>query len=161
MRIKIASFVIAVAMCGTQTSAQNVSAVPQFQVDPFWPKPLPNNWILGQVSGIATDRFDRIWVVHRPASLTMRERAAELGGVCVIEARDGHMSDAVTLWESAFQRAPGRSGIGMNLAYAFCGTGKPEQAREFTMRVLQFNPDLDAAKKLLRALNATPPKCAM
>jgi hypothetical protein len=77
VRIEIASFVIAVAMCGTQTSAQNVSAVPQFQVDPFWPKPLPNNWILGQVSGIATDRYDRIWVVHRPASLTVRKRAAE------------------------------------------------------------------------------------
>ena len=47
-----------------------------FQVDPFWPKPLPNRWILGQVSGIATDRFDRIWVVHRPGSLTPREVAA-------------------------------------------------------------------------------------
>ena len=51
--------------------------VPQFQVDPFWPKPLPNNWILGQVSGIATDRYDRVWVVHRPGTLTARERAAE------------------------------------------------------------------------------------
>src|SRR5262249_16200740 len=38
---------------------------------------LPNKWILGQVSGIATDRYDHIWVVHRPASLTPRERAAE------------------------------------------------------------------------------------
>src|SRR6266852_1256828 len=47
------------------------------QVDPFWPKPLPNNWILGQVSGLATDRYDRIWMVHRAASLTARERAAE------------------------------------------------------------------------------------
>src|SRR5262249_27094302 len=28
-------------------------------------------------SGIATDRFDRIWVVHRPTTLTPRERAAE------------------------------------------------------------------------------------
>jgi DNA-binding beta-propeller fold protein YncE len=53
------------------------SALPQFQVDPFWPKPLPNNWILGQVSGIATDKYDRIWMVHRPGSLTPRERAAE------------------------------------------------------------------------------------
>jgi DNA-binding beta-propeller fold protein YncE len=53
------------------------SALPQFQVDAFWPKPLPNNWILGQVSGIAVDRFDHIWVVHRPGSLTPRERAAE------------------------------------------------------------------------------------
>jgi len=51
--------------------------IPQFQVDPFWPKPLPNNWILGQVAGIATDRYDRIWVVQRPLTLTPRERAAE------------------------------------------------------------------------------------
>src|SRR5437016_3351524 len=51
--------------------------VPQFRVEPFWPKPLPHNWILGQVSGIAVDRHDRIWVVHRPTTLTPRERAAE------------------------------------------------------------------------------------
>src|ERR1041385_2834201 len=51
--------------------------IPQFQVDPFWPKPLPNSWILGQVAGIATDKHDRIWVVQRPLTLTPRERAAE------------------------------------------------------------------------------------
>src|SRR5215471_15482341 len=53
------------------------TAVPQFQVDALWPKPLPNNWILGQVAGITVDRFDRIWIVQRPNSLTPRERAAE------------------------------------------------------------------------------------
>jgi DNA-binding beta-propeller fold protein YncE len=59
-------------------AGQSGNAVaPQFQVDPFWPKPLPNSWILGQVSGIATDKYDRIWVIHRPNSLTPRERAAE------------------------------------------------------------------------------------
>src|SRR4029077_1946086 len=57
--------------------AENTGSVPQFQVDASWPKPLPNNWILGQVSGIAVDRFDRIWVVHRPSTLNERERAAE------------------------------------------------------------------------------------
>src|SRR3954447_22836896 len=51
--------------------------IPQFQVDPFWPKPLPSNWILGQAAGIATDKYDRIWVVQRPLTLTPRERAAE------------------------------------------------------------------------------------
>ena len=33
---------------------------PRFQPEPFWPKPLPENWILGQVSGIAVDRQDHI-----------------------------------------------------------------------------------------------------
>ena len=60
-----------------RASAEDAKAIPQFQVDALWPKPLPNNWILGQVAGITTDRFDRIWVVHRPGSLSPRERAAE------------------------------------------------------------------------------------
>jgi tetratricopeptide (TPR) repeat protein len=86
------------------------------------------------------------------------DAATNLG---VIEANSGHLREAVTLWEGAFQRAPGRSGIGMNIARAFCGGGQIGPAREFTMRVLQFNPDLDSAKKLLNGLNATPPKCGM
>src|SRR5258707_143721 len=61
----------------TPAFAQVPPQVPQFSVDAGWPKTLPNRWILGQVSGIATDRQDRIWVVHRPGSLTPRERAAE------------------------------------------------------------------------------------
>jgi len=60
-----------------QAAAAKVGGVPQFLVDPFWPKPLPNNWILGQVAGIRVDRFDHIWVVQRPGSLTKRDRAAE------------------------------------------------------------------------------------
>jgi hypothetical protein len=26
--------------------------VPRFQVDPFWPKPLPHNWIMGLAGGL-------------------------------------------------------------------------------------------------------------
>ena len=77
MRFLIAWLGVAMVLGGGQALAQTAGTPPQFQVDPFWPKPLPNNWILGQVSGLATDKYDRIWVVHRPGSLTPRERAAE------------------------------------------------------------------------------------
>jgi 6-phosphogluconolactonase (cycloisomerase 2 family) len=40
--------------------------VAQFRVDPFWPQPLPNNWILGQVAGTAVDSNDNVWIIHRP-----------------------------------------------------------------------------------------------
>jgi DNA-binding beta-propeller fold protein YncE len=53
------------------------SSAPQFQPEPFWPKPLPENWILGQVSGIAVDRQDNIWIVHRPATLLDDEKGAQ------------------------------------------------------------------------------------
>jgi len=50
--------------------------LPTFAVDPFWPKPLPNDWILGQVAGIHVDADDRVWIVQRPRSLTERELGA-------------------------------------------------------------------------------------
>jgi Tetratricopeptide repeat/Cytochrome c554 and c-prime len=77
----------------------------------------------------------------------------------VLEANRGNLREAVTLWAGAFQRAPGRSAIGMNLARAFCEAGQTDRASDFALRVLQFNPDLDSAKRLLKGLKATPPKC--
>ena len=51
---------------------------PHFKVDPFWPKPLPNNWIIGQVGGMSVDAQDNIWVFQRPRSLTHDEKGAAL-----------------------------------------------------------------------------------
>lgn len=76
-----------------------------------------------------------------------------------LDARTGHTQEAVTLWEDAFRKAPGRSTIGMNLARAFCASQQYDAARDFTMRVLQFNPDLAAAKRMINGLNAIPAKC--
>ena len=55
--------------------ADGVTA-PSFIVDPSWPKPLPNNWRIGQVGGIAVDSHDNIWVYHRPRSLEPTASAA-------------------------------------------------------------------------------------
>src|SRR6267142_1906536 len=46
---------------------------PKFEVDPFWPKPLPNGWVLGQTIGVAVDAQDNVWIVHRPGSLEAKE----------------------------------------------------------------------------------------
>lgn len=52
------------------------AAAPAFTVDPFWPKPLPEPWILGSVTGVAVDAKDHVWVVHRGMdSLTGRTEA--------------------------------------------------------------------------------------
>ena len=52
--------------------------VPTFEVDPAWPKPLPNDWIMGQAAGVAVDAQDHVWVVQRPRTLTDDEKAASL-----------------------------------------------------------------------------------
>jgi 2-keto-4-pentenoate hydratase/2-oxohepta-3-ene-1,7-dioic acid hydratase in catechol pathway len=57
-------------------AAPSAGAAPQYQVDPFWPRQLPNNWIIGQVSGVAVGPDDHVWIVHRPRTLTAREAGA-------------------------------------------------------------------------------------
>ena len=52
---------------------------PRFEVDPFWPKPLPNHWLLGATIGIWVDERDHVWILHRSsATLNNNERGAEL-----------------------------------------------------------------------------------
>jgi hypothetical protein len=71
---------VVVALSGGTGNAQRPAEVvaPRFVVDPFWPKPLPNRWIFGQVSGVAVDRHDHVWIVQRPKTLTEDERGATL-----------------------------------------------------------------------------------
>ena len=68
----------AIAACAAPADGGSATAAPRFKVDTNWPQPLPNNWILGQVSGIATDVEDHVWVLQRPTSLTEDERGATL-----------------------------------------------------------------------------------
>ncbi len=49
---------------------------PRFEVDPLWPKPLPNHWILGQTIGVSVDGNDHIWIIHRAGSLEPGEQHA-------------------------------------------------------------------------------------
>ncbi len=48
----------------TVAGAQGGQA-PMFEVDPFWPKPLPNHWVLGSAIGVGVDARDHVWIVHR------------------------------------------------------------------------------------------------
>ncbi|MGZ5572595.1 MAG: hypothetical protein ACXWF6_15840 [Usitatibacter sp.] len=52
---------------------------PRFEVDPLWPKPLPNHWLLGMTIGVWVDDQDNIWIIHRgAATLNENERALDL-----------------------------------------------------------------------------------
>src|SRR6516225_10215296 len=57
-----------------QTMVHAAAAMaPRFEVDPLWPKPLPNHWILGQTIGVSVDAQDHIWIIHRAGSLEANE----------------------------------------------------------------------------------------
>src|SRR5712691_3508948 len=73
----------------TSADAQAKGAVmaPRFEVDPMWPKPLPNGWYLGQTIGVGVDANDHVWIIHRSDSLDAVEAAADEGtGACCKKA---------------------------------------------------------------------------
>jgi len=49
---------------------------PKFEVDPLWPKPLPNHWLMGNTIGVSVDAQDHIWIIHRQGSLEAMENYA-------------------------------------------------------------------------------------
>jgi DNA-binding beta-propeller fold protein YncE len=51
---------------------------PKYKFDPDSPKPLPNKWKMGGVTGLAVDKDDNVWVLDRPNDLTDIELEAEL-----------------------------------------------------------------------------------
>ena len=81
MRCKLAGVSLALGM------AISAAQIPKFEPDPPWPKPLPNNWMLGQVSGTSVDSHDHIWVLHRPRTMEEHDRYGETGkGDCCAPA---------------------------------------------------------------------------
>jgi NHL repeat len=72
---------------GTSAQDRGEARAPNFKVDPLWPKPLPNHWVLGSVTGVAVDGQDHIWIVHQGAdSLHNNEKGGILKpptGCCV------------------------------------------------------------------------------
>jgi len=59
-------------------AASDMVMAPTFLVDPYWPKPLPNNWILGRTIGVDVDARDHVFIVHRDQD-SMFGGATEIG----------------------------------------------------------------------------------
>lgn len=84
------SVVVCLFVPGLCQIALAQAAQPHYKVDPFWPKELPNNWIVGQIGGMAMDRNNHVWVLQRPRSNTPDEISADpsspRGAMCCVPA---------------------------------------------------------------------------
>jgi hypothetical protein len=74
-----------------EVAAQTRGAVqaPMFEVDPFWPKPLPNHWTLGASVGVWVDARDHVWMIHRgdnPNTIKGLEMKPPFSEVCCATA---------------------------------------------------------------------------
>jgi DNA-binding beta-propeller fold protein YncE len=57
-------------------SGQQAVEAPKFEVDPYWPKPLPDRWVLGQVGGVCVDAQDHVFIVTRGILVPKEENLA-------------------------------------------------------------------------------------
>ena len=70
---------IAIALVERHAAGEaNRTQVPLFEPDPLWSQALPNQWVTGQVGGLAVDPHDNVWVFHRPATIPDGEKGAAL-----------------------------------------------------------------------------------
>ena len=74
-------FVLLATLAVGQAALERVAAAekeglkwgPMFEVDPLWPQPLPNHWVIGAAIGVAVDERDHVWLVHRDSTLRAGE----------------------------------------------------------------------------------------
>jgi hypothetical protein len=79
--VTVAGLGVGQARLERSLAAQNPSGAraPRFEVDPLWPKPLPNHWVLGNAVGVWVDDRDHIWIIHRGSeTLANNEKGLEL-----------------------------------------------------------------------------------
>jgi len=85
MWVKVAAVAAVVGFMGMIGCAQQpqgsagAGGVPQYKVDASWPKPLKENWIIGQVAGLHVDSRDHVWVLHRYRGMLADEKGAKPG----------------------------------------------------------------------------------
>ena len=72
---------LAAAERGLERRADARRRAPSFAVDPLWPR-MPGQWVLGQVSGLAVDARDHVWIIQRPWSLADDEKAPNADALC-------------------------------------------------------------------------------
>ncbi len=57
-----------------EAQAKGGTQAPRFEVDPMWPKPVPNHWVFGNIIGVGVDMNDHVYIIHRGAgSLEAKE----------------------------------------------------------------------------------------
>src|SRR5690349_7416833 len=72
--VLLAALIVAGGILEKKAAVEAASVqAPRFEVDPLWPKPLPNHWLQGQTIGVSVDAQEHVWIIHRQGSLEAGE----------------------------------------------------------------------------------------
>jgi hypothetical protein len=127
LTIAACSFLAAVAAWSA-----SAPAAPVYKVDPFWPKPLPNKWIIQGVPTMVTDKDDHVWVLNRPRDINPDESGAAAKPPrtdCCIAA------PAVLEFDTAGNLIKGWGGPGYTPGWAAPGVARPGAQAEHNIVV--------------------------
>lgn len=130
MRIHSASILLILSFFAL--AADRGAPVPVYKVDPFWPKPLPNKWIIQGVPTMVTDKDDHIWVLNRPRDINPDESGAATTPPrtdCCIAA------PAVLEFDTAGNLLRGWGGPGYTPGWPAPGVARPGAAAEHNIMV--------------------------
>src|SRR3954464_4941634 len=106
LRVLVGALALTALVCVVYvgTDAQAPAGAPKYKFDGDWPKPLPNKWKIGGVTGLAVDKDDNVWVLNRPNDLTSIEIEAEfeppIAACCVHAPAMIHFDKAGNVIES-------------------------------------------------------------
>lgn len=70
--LRLLAALVVLPCCGALSHAEDMVEAPYFEVDPYWPKPLPNHWVLGSAVGLGIDSRDHVFVIHRRNTFSER-----------------------------------------------------------------------------------------
>ena len=146
--LKLTGLAMAMGGCSGQPNNPDDALspdIPHFQVDPLWPQELPNDWILGSVTGVFVDNRDHVWITHLPETLTPEETGAvqepPIGMCCapapvVLELDPegrlvGAWGDAESQDPSEFPRNPHGIFVDHN-EFVWVGTHRHHRVMKFT-----------------------------
>jgi hypothetical protein len=110
--------------------------------------------VLAQLAQLydAQSKYDLAEALYERVLRLDPSNAAAGANLAIYRARKGRTRDAIALWQDVFSRNPSLASVGINLAVAQSGAGDRPAALRTLDRLLQFHPDLDAARQLRRSL---------
>ena len=89
--------------CAGQPS-QTAGGAPRFEVDPWWPKPLPEGWIAGRLGSVCMDSHDHVIVTNRRDITKEEEETSKQAPSVLIFDLAGNLIDS---WDGDWDTVPG------------------------------------------------------
>jgi hypothetical protein len=82
--------VLMIALLGF-SSAALAQTPPKIEADPWWPKPLPEGWITGQIGGVCVDAHDHIFIVNRRDITEEEAETSKQAPPIIMFDQEGHV----------------------------------------------------------------------